>query len=99
MYNDGKLDSNDIEKLDKLRENITDEYARGKINKEQYDKLANEMSISYKEIFTKELDALNSLSENDKVKQLPVMKSKINDAYAKGKINELHYALLKEINI
>ena len=55
MYNDGKLDRNDIQELDNLRDNITDEYTRGKIGKEQYDKLGDVISISYGEIFTNSL--------------------------------------------
>jgi YVTN family beta-propeller protein len=96
LYNDGKLDSNDIEKLNKLKDKITDEYTKGKINKEQYDKLGNEISISYREIFTKEINSLNTISKNDKVEQLSRIKTDIEDAYAKGKMNELHYTLLKE---
>ena len=57
LYNDGKLDRNDVGELNKLRDNITDEHTRGKINKEQYDKLADEVSIIYGEIFTKEIDS------------------------------------------
>ena len=41
LYEDGKLDKNDIDNLDKLRDSITDEYARGRINKDQFDKLAD----------------------------------------------------------
>ncbi|MGA9218329.1 MAG: YncE family protein, partial [Nitrososphaeraceae archaeon] len=96
LYNDGKLDSNDIEKLNKLKDKITDEYTKGKINKEQYDKLGNEISISYREIFTKEINSLNTIPKNDKVEQLSRIKTDIEDAYAKGKINELHHTLLKE---
>jgi YVTN family beta-propeller protein len=70
LYNEGKLDMNDIQGLNNLRDNIKDEYTRGKINKEQYDKLVDEISKSYDEIFTKEIDSLSKLSENDKVKQL-----------------------------
>ena len=70
LYNEGKLDMNDIQGLNNLRDNIKDQYIRGKINKEQYDKLVDEISISYDEIFTKEIDSLSKLSENDKVKQL-----------------------------
>src|SRR6476661_1159837 len=96
LYNDGKLDSNDIEKLNKLKDKITDEYTKGKINKEQYDKLGNEISISYRAIFTKEINSLNTIPKNDKVEQLSRIKTDIEDAYAKGKINELHHTLLKE---
>ena len=96
LYNDGKLDSNDIEKLKNLRNNIIDEYTKGKINKEQYDKLGNEISISYREIFTKEINSLDTVSKDDKVEQLSRIKRNIEDAYADGKINELHYTLLKD---
>src|SRR6476620_9485731 len=96
LYNDGKLDSNDIEKLNKLKDKITDVYTKGKINKEQYDKLGNEISISYREIFTKEINSLNTIPNNDKVEQLSRIKTDIEDEYAKGKINELHHTLLKE---
>ena len=60
MYEDGKLDKNDIDSPDKLRDKITDEYARGKINKEQFDKLVDDISISYREIFRKEIDSFAS---------------------------------------
>ena len=55
MYADGKLDKNDIDSLDKLRDRTMDEYARGKINKEQFDKLIDDVSIGYQEIFKKEI--------------------------------------------
>jgi hypothetical protein len=54
VYNDAKLDRNNIQDLDNLRDNITDEYTTGKISKESYDKLGDEISISYGQIFTKE---------------------------------------------
>lgn len=71
MYADGKLDKNDIDSLDKLRDRTMAEYARGKINKEQFDKLIDDVSIGYQEIFKKEIDSLMvSLSEKDKQKGL-----------------------------
>ena len=94
MYEDGKLDKNDIDDLDKLRDNITDEYTRGKINKEQFDKLTDDISISYQEIFKKEIGSLTYLSEKDK--ELNVIKDNIEDAYAKGKISKQHYNLLNK---
>ena len=36
VYNDGKLDENDIIEVNKLRGNITHEYTKGKINNEYY---------------------------------------------------------------
>ncbi len=99
LYNDGRLDSNDIEKLNTLRDSITDEYSRGKINKEQYDKLAGELSLSYREIFTKDigsLNNLNNLSENDKVIQLSEIRSNVEDSHIKGKISDEYYTNLKK---
>jgi hypothetical protein len=90
------LDKNDIEKLNKLRDNITDEYTRGRINKEQYDKLDDEISISYREIFTREINSLNSFYENDKVKKLSGIKNNIDVVHSKGKINDKHYIDLKK---
>ena len=100
LYNDGNLDKKDIEELNKLTDSITDEYTRGKVNKEQCDSLGDEISISYREIFTKEIDSLNSFCEDDKVKKLSEIKSNIDDTYAKGKINEEHYIdLRKKISV
>jgi hypothetical protein len=83
----GKIDINDIEKLSKLRCTLTDVYARGKINKEQFDKLAEEIQLGYREIFTKEINSLNILPENDKVKRLSQIKTDVHDLYARAKIN------------
>jgi YVTN family beta-propeller protein len=96
LYDDGKLDKNDIDDLDKLRNDITDEYARGKINKEQFDKLTDDISISYQEIFKKEIDSFNRMSEKDKDTGLSEVKDNIEDAYAKRKIGEQHYNLLSK---
>jgi len=98
VYNDAKIDRTDIQELDNLRDNITDEYARGKINKESYDKLGDEISISCGEILTKEIDSLNNLFflENDKVKQLSTIIGDIEDMHAKGKINNEYYTNLKK---
>ena len=100
LYNDGKLDSNDIDRLNKLRDNITDEHTRGKINKEQYDHLADEISILYGEIFAKEIDSLSSLSESGTAEQLSTIKNDIEYMHDKGRLNNEHYLnLKKEISI
>ena len=95
LYNDWKLDENDIEKLNKLRDSIADEYTRGKINKEQYDSLGDEISISYNKIFSKEIGALNNVYEKNKMKQLSEIKNDIKDTHTTGKISDEHYANLK----
>ena len=49
LYDDGRLDGKDIDSIDFLRNNITNEYTKGKINKEQFDKLVDETSIKYRD--------------------------------------------------
>ncbi len=82
--------------LNILRDNITDEYTRGKITKEQYDKLGDETSISYREIIKNELDSLNNLAEDDRLKQLSEIRSNLEDTHANGKINDENYENLKK---
>jgi hypothetical protein len=60
------------------------------------DKLGDMISISYGEIFRKELDSLNDLSGNDKVRRLSTIISEIEDIHAKGKIYGHYYTKLKE---
>jgi transcriptional regulator NrdR family protein len=94
LYRDGKLDQNDIADLDRLRNSITDEYARGKISREQFDQLVDDISIRYQEIFRKEIDSVMiAPSKGDKIKELNQIKYDIEDACAKGKISELRYNL------
>jgi uncharacterized membrane protein len=89
LYDDGKLDENDIENLDKLKVDLTYAYAKGKINEQQYGNLKNEISILYHDIYNKKI--VSSSSKNsDKISD------DISDAYAKGKINEQHYKILIE---
>lgn len=96
VYNESKIDRNDIKELDNLRDNITDEYTRGKINKESYDKLTDEISISYGEIFTKEIDSLDNLSGSDNPKRLSAIINDIEEMHTEGKINNERYANLKK---
>jgi hypothetical protein len=44
LYDDGKLDENDIEPLDKLKADITDAYSKGKISKLHYSLLNRKIS-------------------------------------------------------
>jgi uncharacterized membrane protein len=96
LQDDGKLDEKDIDKLDSLRMTITNEYTKGKINKEQFDKLIDEISVNCNEIFKNKIDSLNNLSQCSKGNEIVTIRSVIEDAYARGKLNELHYNLLKE---
>jgi YVTN family beta-propeller protein len=94
---DGKLDENDIESLNRLRSSILDAYSKGKLNEKHYTYLVNNISMLYQEVFKKEIDSLNSLTNNeDKIKLLNKVHSDIEDAYSKEKVTEKHYNLLKE---
>ena len=94
---DGKLDENDIEPLNRLRSSILDAYSEGKLNERHYESLVNNISMLYQEVFKKEIDSLNSLTNNeDKIKLLSKVHSDIEDAYSKEKVTEKHYNLLKE---
>ena len=47
---------------------------------------------------TNKIDEINNISINEeKTKALNEIKNNIDDAYSKEKINEKHYALLKEM--
>jgi YVTN family beta-propeller protein len=95
LLDDGRLDEKDINKIDFLRNNITDKYTNGKINKEQFDKLKEEISLRIREIFKNEIDSLD-ISENEKEKKLTTLTDKIDDIYNKGKINKEQFDKLKE---
>jgi YVTN family beta-propeller protein len=101
FYENRKLNNDDIKNLNNLRNEIAKEYTNGKISKEQYDKLVDEISLNYKRFFTDEVHSLNSLAEIDKTKQgLSLLKSNIQDSYDEGKINNEYYVYLnKEISI
>lgn len=82
--------------MDNLKNSISDTYAKGKLNKEQYDKLADEISIKDRDIFNFQINLLDKLSDHKQEKELLKIKSIIEDAFARGRLNELHYKLLKE---
>ena len=74
---------------------ITKAYNEGKINREQFDNIKEEISIMYEEILKNKIDRLTN--EKEKVKLLEDIKNKIDDLYSKKKINEKHYNLLNKI--
>ena len=75
---------------------IDDIYNNGKINKEQFDKLKEEISLRYREIFKNEIDSLDNLSEYDKENKIMEIQKDIEDTYASKKLSELHYNLLQK---
>jgi YVTN family beta-propeller protein len=101
LYDNDKLDENDIEALDQISGNIADAYSRGKINKERYETLKDETSVIYEKIFRKNLgDFLNSNNNPDRRKsteeQLAQIRNDVKTAYSEGKMNEKHYDLLNK---
>ena len=97
LYDDGKLDQDDIQSLDNLRSDISDAYAKGKINDQHYTNLKDEISILYEEIYQKKIDSIQSSKPDSEGNTLlDQMSTNISDAYAKGEINEMHYKLLNE---
>jgi YVTN family beta-propeller protein len=92
IYADGKLDENDTNQLNILNKNISDSYAAGKINNEQYMHLKNKVSTAYQKIFKKRIESFPVLDTNG----INKIENEIKDAYSDGKIIELHYKLLIE---
>jgi hypothetical protein len=50
LYDDGKVDEKDIPILDKLKDDIMDDYANGNISEQHYNNLNNKVSVLYEEI-------------------------------------------------
>jgi len=96
LKKDGRIDKGDINVLHDLRKNIIDDYTKGKITKDQFEKLAEEISIKYMDIFNNEFDLLPNPSENDIQNVLGNIKKIIDNSYATDKIYEKQYNLLKE---
>ena len=59
LYDDGKVDENDIPRLNKLKDDIMDDYANGIISEQHYNNLNNKISVLYEEIYKKKIDLLN----------------------------------------
>ena len=95
LDNKRELDKNDIVDLNKLGNNIAVEYSRGKLTKDQYEILGNEISINYNKFFSKKIDSLRSFYEMDKVKQLVEINNSIEDIHTTGKLSDQHYTNLK----
>jgi hypothetical protein len=96
LYGDGKLNIKDVGELDNLRNIVTIDYTIGKINKEQFDELKDDISIKYRELFMNELNSLQGLSENNITNQLDKIKEYVDDAHGGGKINSEQFAEIKK---
>jgi YVTN family beta-propeller protein len=95
LYRDDVLNQNDTIELDHIRENLTGDYIRGKITKDQYEKLVEETSILYSEIYKNEIYSLSNQPQNDLENKRQELKNKLEDSYSMGKLNEVQYNLLK----
>ena len=96
LWDDGRLDLDDIEPLEKIIRETEDAYAGGKINNEKYTSLKNEISVLYEEIFKKRIDSQQNPIGNREVVMAKI-KEDLGDVYAKGKLNQLHYDLLNSM--
>jgi YVTN family beta-propeller protein len=88
----GSIPEQDLETVNKIRNNIIDAYTNGKLSSEHYTNLKNEISNTYQKIFKKRIESL--IDPN--AEALSKIKNDIRDAYSDGKITELHYSLLNE---
>lgn len=60
LLEDGKVDENDILSLNKLKDDIIDDYANGNISEQHYNNLNNTISVPYEEIYKKKIDLFKS---------------------------------------
>ncbi len=93
LYDEGIRDDNDFELLNKLKNEISDSFSKGKISQFHYSNLKDEISILYQEIFMKKIDSMDDDKEIDLSIKLKLVRE-IKDAFSKGKLTELHYNLL-----
>ena len=94
IYDDGRRDENDFESLDKLKNEISDSYIKGKLNQFHYSNLKDEISMLYQEVFMRRIDSLDEGSKEIDLKSKLKIVRDIKDAYSKGKLTGLHYDML-----
>jgi hypothetical protein len=82
----------DLTSVDKMRNEIIDAYNNGKLGSEHYTNLTKEISNTYQELFKKRVESIT----DPNTEAFSKIKRNIKDAYATGKIIELHYNLLNE---
>jgi YVTN family beta-propeller protein len=82
----------DLETVNKIRNDIIDAYSNRKLSNEHYTNLKNEISNTYQKIFKKRIESLT----DPNTEAINKIKNDIRDAYSDGKITELHYNLLNE---
>lgn len=97
LYKDG-LDESDVGNLTELNQKISNEYALGKINNEQYAKLKKEISVLYEEIYKGEIDTIKESSGGADSSEILLERiyNDVKDAYSKDKISNEHYTNMKD---
>ncbi len=68
LYDDNKLDTNNIESLDRLKTDVTGACVKVKISDQHYANLKNEISMLYEKIYQKRLESLNGKLDLDDVR-------------------------------
>jgi len=94
LYDDSKLNHNDIVPLDQMRRELSDSFAKGKISYQHYQNLKDEISAVYEEIYDDRIDSLNSQLDTKRSALLDKIKKDVARSFAKGKLNQQHYDLL-----
>ena len=91
------------ESPDKLSNDITTAYSRGKINELQHEILKQQILQYHQERISKKIESLknvSNLSNDEYIQVLDKTTRQLKDAYSEGKINGEHYVDLKnEISI
>jgi YVTN family beta-propeller protein len=86
-----------LEKLDKIKDSITNSYAKGKLTDSYYQILNNKISFLYEKSYINEINSLYNEQHNDNKKcldNLDRIRDSITDAYSQGKLTDSHYQIL-----
>ena len=88
----GSITEQDLETINKIRNDIIDASSNGKLSNEHYTNLKYEIANTYQKIFKKRIESLT----DPNTEAVSKIKNDIRDAYSDGKTSELHYNLLNE---
>jgi YVTN family beta-propeller protein len=94
----GKNTDKDSQELDSLKNEMDKDYSKGKLSDKQYEymksEMKNEISIQNKEIFKNKIHSLEDTTAKHRSDLKSNIIRELDDAYANGNLNELHYDLL-----
>ncbi len=96
LQKDG-LDEKEINDLNIIHRNISNEYSKGNINNEQFTNLKKEVSVLHYEKFKSEINTSMESSKKDSTiqNQSERINKNVVDAYSKDRINNEHYSDIK----